>query len=144
MTHSDGQEFDLSRFLIAQSNMYERAFEELSAGKKESHWMWFVFPQIFGLGKSDISRYFAIRSLGEAREYLAHPVLGSRLIESTKACMRHAARGAEELFGRPDCLKFCSSMTLFNLASQDSLLFLEVIDAFFDGVADQKTIKLAT
>src|SRR5438876_5495861 len=112
--------YDLERFVTAQNagGTYERAIEELRRGRKTSHWMWFVFPQIAGLGQSPISRRFAIRSLDEARAYLAHPVLGPRLRDSTQAVLQHKGKAANDIFGGIDAIKLRSSMTLFALADR--------------------------
>lgn len=134
--------FDLSRFLQAQEGVYAAALAELRAGRKTSHWMWFVFPQFEGLGRSQTARFFAVKSLAEARTYLAHPVLGKRLRECTAAVLGVAGRTASEIFGYPDDLKFCSSMTLFERAEPDCDLFSEALDRFFEGRRDRLTLEL--
>jgi uncharacterized protein (DUF1810 family) len=132
---------DLERFVTAQDERgtYETARAELRAGRKRSHWMWFVFPQIEGLGQSPISRRFAIASLAEARAYLAHPVLGERLIESARTLTELSARTAEEIFGAIDAMKLRSSMTLFALADPGNPVFQEVLDRYFAGIPDPLT-----
>ena len=134
--------FDLSRFLQAQEGVYAAALAELRAGRKTSHWMWFVFPQLDGLGRSQTARFFAVKSLAEARAYLAHPVLGKRLRQCTAAVLGVAGRTASEIFGYPDDLKFCSSMTLFERAEPDCDLFSEALDRFFEGRRDRLTLEL--
>jgi uncharacterized protein (DUF1810 family) len=136
--------FDLQRFIDAQTQggTYEAALAELRAGRKTSHWMWFVFPQIAGLGQSPISRRFAISSLDEARAYLAHPVLGPRLVASAQALTHLATRSADEVFGPVDALKLRSSMTLFARADPDEPAFGQVLDQYFGGAADDATDRL--
>ena len=135
--------FDLQRFVDAQDQggTYEAALAELRAGRKTSHWMWFVFPQIAGLGQSPISRRFAIASLDEARAYLAHPVLGPRLIESARTLIA-LTDSAEAVFGGIDALKLRSSMTLFARADPDEPVFAQVLDQYFGGEADEATDRL--
>jgi uncharacterized protein (DUF1810 family) len=136
------QDNDLSRFVTAQRDVYPRALAELHAGDKRSHWMWFVFPQIAGLGRSDMARRYAIRDLAETRAYLAHPLLGSRLDECTAAVLAHAgARTAEAIFGGIDAVKLRSSMTLFE-AADSGHAFATLLDAFFAGVRDPETLRL--
>jgi uncharacterized protein (DUF1810 family) len=133
---------DLSRFVTAQREIYPRALAELRAGTKRSHWMWFVFPQIAGLGRSDMARRYAIRDLAEARAYLAHSVLAPRLLECTAAVLAHAgARSAEAIFGGIDAVKLRSSMTLFEAAGGDDI-FASVLDAFFAGARDPAKMRL--
>ncbi len=134
--------FDLARFVDAQAGNHAQALEELRAGRKRSHWMWFVFPQFEGLGLSATSRRYAIRSLDEARAYLAHPVLGARLLECTRATNALAGRSAHEIFGSPDDMKFCSSMTLFELAAGPGSEFAKALEKYFDGRRDGKTLEL--
>jgi uncharacterized protein (DUF1810 family) len=133
--------FDLQRFVEAQDQggTYEAALAELRAGRKTSHWMWFVFPQIAGLGQSPISRRFAISSLDEARAYLAHPVLGPRLVASAQALTHLPTRSADEVFGPIDALKLRSSITLFARADPDEPVFSQVLDQYFGGAADEAT-----
>jgi len=133
--------FDLSRFTSAQAGVYDQALAELKAGRKRSHWMWFVFPQIAGLGSSPTARRYAIASLAEARAYLADPVLGPRLIESATALLAVEGRTAEEILGYPDDLKLRSSMTLFARAAPQSKVFQEVLDRYYDGKPDPQTLN---
>jgi uncharacterized protein (DUF1810 family) len=132
---------DLERFITAQDDLgtYETALAELRAGRKRSHWMWFVFPQIEGLGQSPISRRYAIASLDEARAYLAHPVLGRRLSESARTLTGLSAKTAEEIFGTIDAMKLRSSMTLFALANPEHRVFQEVLNRYFGGISDPAT-----
>jgi uncharacterized protein (DUF1810 family) len=135
--------FDLDRFVRAQAATYAGAVAELTAGRKESHWMWFVFPQLVGLGRSERARVYGIVSLAEARAYLAHPVLGPRLVAATGATLPHAAQGAAALFGSPDDLKFRSSLTLFGRADgRADGPFRTALAAFFAGDEDPATLAL--
>ena len=133
--------FDLSRFVDAQDGgrAYERACEELRAGRKTSHWMWFVFPQIEGLGTSEMARRFAISSLEEARAYLADPVLGQRLLECAELVRSSAAASATVLLDAIDAIKLRSSMTLFARAAPDEPVFGEVLERYFAGEPDGET-----
>jgi uncharacterized protein (DUF1810 family) len=133
--------YDLSRFVAAQDagGTYDRAAAELRRGRKTGHWMWFVFPQIAGLGQSLTSRRFAISSVDEARAYLAHPVLGPRLAESAGILAQTRGRSAEQIFGSLDAQKLRSSMTLFLRAAPGEPEFRQVLDRYFDGVADPAT-----
>ena len=133
--------YNLERFVEAQnaSNTYPRAVDELRRGRKTSHWMWFVFPQIAGLGFSEMSRTYAIGSLAEAQAYLSHPVLGPRLFECARLVAEAQATSAEQIFGGIDAVKLRSSMTLFLRAAPDEALFREVLDRYFDGEPDAKT-----
>lgn len=133
---------DLERFLRGQDAMYATALSELRDGRKRSHWMWFVFPQIAGLGLSPLSQHYAIRSLDEARAYLAHPVLGARLAECAEAVLAVEGRTAHEIFGSPDDVKLRSSMTLFAAASAAGSVFQQVIDRYFGGVQDDRTMAM--
>jgi uncharacterized protein (DUF1810 family) len=132
---------ELERFVIAQDSggTYEAALAELRAGRKASHWMWFVFPQVAGLGTSELSRRYAISSLEEARAYLAHPVLGKRLEECARILADQRRRTAEEIFGSTDAMKLRSSLTLFARAAPENPLFRDVLDRYFDGIADDAT-----
>jgi uncharacterized protein (DUF1810 family) len=132
----------LSRFVEAQTPVYACALAELKAGRKESHWMWFVFPQIVGLGMSPTSRFYAIGSAAEARAYLAHPLLGARLRDCTRAVIAHAGMKAEAIFGAVDAMKLRSSMTLFEHAGADDDPFAHCLDTFFGGVRDEATLRL--
>jgi uncharacterized protein (DUF1810 family) len=133
--------YDLERFVAAQDarGTYERATAELRAGRKESHWMWFIFPQIAGLGFSQASRTYAISGLEEARAYLAHPVLGPRLAECAAIVAGLRGRTAEQIFGDLDAQKLCSSVTLFRHADPDQPLFGQVLEQYFGGVPDAAT-----
>ena len=136
--------FGLERFIAAQDRggTYEAAVGELRAGRKRGHWMWFVFPQIAGLGQSPTSRRYAISSLAEARAYLAHPILGPRLIESARIVHKLEGRSASDIFGGIDAMKLCSSMTLFARADPENPAFGEVLEKFFSGVPDEATDRL--
>ncbi|HEY1145648.1 MAG TPA: DUF1810 domain-containing protein [Allosphingosinicella sp.] len=132
----------LDRFVEAQAHAYADALAELRAGRKESHWMWFVFPQIAGLGTSPTSRFYAIASLEEARAYLAHPLLGMRLRECTEAVLAHAGISAEAIFGGIDAMKLRSSMTLFDRVAGGKNPFGQCLAAFFGGERDAGTLAL--
>jgi uncharacterized protein (DUF1810 family) len=135
--------YDLNRFVDAQAADYPRALSELRAGEKRSHWMWYIFPQIAGLGHSPMSRRYAINSVGEARAYLNHPVLGPRVRESFRAVMGIVGRSAHEIFGSPDDLKLRSSATLFDSVSTGDI-FEQVIEKYFGGERDEETLRLLT
>jgi uncharacterized protein (DUF1810 family) len=134
---------DLERFVAAQDagGTYDQALAELRAGRKTSHWMWFVFPQIAGLGRSGMAQRYAIASLDEARAYLAHPVLGPRLRESAAALLDHSGTNAEAILGAIDAMKLRSSMTLFARAAPDEPVFADVLERYFGGVADEETLR---
>ena len=136
--------YDLERFVQAQDagGTYGRAVEELRRGYKASHWMWFVFPQIAGLGQSPTSRRYAISSLAEAKAYLEHPVLGPRLTECARVVAQTQGRSAEQIFGDIDAQKLHSSMTLFLRAAPDETLFQQVLDRYFGGRTDSATDRL--
>lgn len=123
--------FNLTRFLTAQENIYQQVLAELKNGEKRTHWMWFIFPQIEGLGKSSTSRLYAIKSPKEAQAYLNHPILGQRLLECTNIVLSIKGRSALEIFGFPDDMKLKSSMTLFSSISDDDSPFKQVLDKFF-------------
>lgn len=129
-------------FLEAQAPVYGEVLEELGRGRKETHWMWFVFPQLAGLGRSQMSRRYGLSSLGEAALYAAHPVLGRRLRECTRLVAGHAGMSAREMFGQPDDMKFRSSMTLFEAAVPAEPLFAQAVERFFGGVRDELTLDL--
>ncbi|WP_051332724.1 DUF1810 domain-containing protein [Cucumibacter marinus] len=142
--------YDFSHFLTAQDKVFDTVMKELRAGKKRSHWMWFIFPQIAGLGGSPMSQRFALHSLAEAGAYLDHPVLGARLRAATMAVLAHAGpadgdgppeRRANEIFGSPDDLKFQSSMTLFHRVVPDDGMFWKPLAAFYDGHQDYATLR---
>jgi uncharacterized protein (DUF1810 family) len=130
----------LERFVTAQEQIYPRALAELKAGRKQSHWMWFIFPQVAGLGQSAMSRAYAIQSLDEARAYLAHPLLGARLRECCQAVMDVQGKSAHDIFGSPDDLKFRSSLTLFDLAAPNDI-FRAALEKYFGGKEDELTLE---
>ena len=130
---------DLERFVDAQSPVFTDVLDELRAGRKTSHWMWFVFPQLRGLGRSPTAHYYGIRSGDEALSYLAHPVLGKRLRECVERVLAIDGRSAHAIFGSPDDMKFHSSMTLFARVAPDETLFQRALDKYFAGVADPLT-----
>lgn len=132
---------ELKRFLDAQNQVYLKALSEIKNGRKTSHWMWFVFPQLRGLGSSAISEEYGISSLSEAISYLAHPVLGKHLIEISETLLQLDGFTAEEIFGYPDYLKLRSCMTLFAMVSDTENIFDEVLKKYFDGVADERTVS---
>ena len=136
--------YGLERFVSAQNqaDTFATAAAELRAGAKRSHWMWFVFPQIAGLGQSPTSRRYAIASLDEARAYMAHPVLGPRLIDCARILCELGGRTAQDIFGGIDAIKLRSSMTLFARAAPDNPVFEQVLDAYFGGVPDEATDRL--
>jgi uncharacterized protein (DUF1810 family) len=134
--------YDLERFVRAQADIYAQALNELTRGRKHSHWMWFVFPQIAGLGLSEMSRRYAIVSPAEARAYLEHPVLGPRLRACYAATLAVQSRSAHDIFGSPDDLKLRSSATLFAAVSEPRSLFEQVLDKYFDGQPDVETQRL--
>ncbi|WP_434775613.1 DUF1810 domain-containing protein [Pseudomonas oryzihabitans] len=131
---------DLQRFVDAQATTYATALAEIRAGRKRSHWMWFIFPQIQGLGRSETAQHYAIASRDEASAYLAHPVLGPRLREITTAALEHPGLSATALFGQPDDLKFHSSLTLFAAVAEDPEPFREALKTFFAGQPDEATL----
>ncbi len=133
---------DLARFVTAQTAVYDDVVAELRAGRKESHWMWFVFPQLRGLGSSPMAHRYGVASIDEARAYLRHPLLGPRLVECAKLMLGHRARSAREILGSPDDLKLRSSMTLFAEASADEPSFRAVLDRYYAGQPDERTLTL--
>ncbi|HVT68487.1 MAG TPA: DUF1810 domain-containing protein [Trebonia sp.] len=137
------EEYRLERFVTAQDarDTYGRALRELRAGAKRSHWMWFIFPQITGLGSSPMAQEYAISGLAEARAYLAHPVLGPRLRECASALTALDGKDATEIFGPVDAMKLRSSMTLFAAAARAEPLFTEVLERYFDGEPDEATLS---
>lgn len=134
--------FDLNRFVQAQAPIYADVQAELAAGCKRSHWMWFIFPQIDGLGFSATTKRYSIKSSDQARAYLAHPVLGERLLECTRNLLAINGRSAQEIFGRPDDMKLQSSMTLFATISPAESVFSGVLDKYFKGERDPRTVEL--
>ena len=135
-------DYDLERFVAAQEGVYPGALTELRAGRKTGHWIWFILPQIAGLGRSPMSQQYAIGSLGEARAYLDHPVLGPRLRESAAAIHSVEGRTAQEILGSIDAVKLRSSMTLFHRAAPDEAVFRDVLGRYFDGRPDGATDAL--
>lgn len=129
----------LDRFVEAQRAAYDAALGELRSGRKTGHWIWFILPQIVGLGRSDVSRFYAIASLDEARAYLAHPILGARLRECAAAMLAIERRSATDIFGGTDAMKLRSSMTLFHRAAPDEPLFRDVLVRYFEGIPDPAT-----
>ncbi|MCP2042772.1 DUF1810 domain-containing protein [Pontibacter sp. HSC-36F09] len=132
----------LTRFLDAQTDSYAQALSEIKSGRKRSHWMWFIFPQLQGLGYSETARFYAIKDLEEARLYLQHPVLGSRLVEISKAMLALEGKTANQILGNPDDLKLRSSMTLFAAVPHADPVFKAVLDKYYKGEADEKTREL--
>ena len=133
---------DLNRFVAAQEGVYAEAMAEIRGGRKRSHWMWFVFPQYEGLGFSATSIRYAIRSGAEARAYLAHPVLGPRLVKCAEAALAVSGRSTLDVFGSPDDMKLRSSATLFAQVSPAGSVFERLLDKYFDGERDEKTLRL--
>src|SRR5512135_3169394 len=134
--------YDLKRFLSAQEGVYEKALEELKEGQKRTHWMWYIFPQINGLGYSPTAKRYSIKSIEEARQYLNHPVLGKRLLECTEAVIALKGGSLSEIFGYPDDLKFKSSMTLFEKIAGPGSVFSSALDRYCQGERDAATLRL--
>jgi uncharacterized protein (DUF1810 family) len=134
--------FDLSRFVSAQESVFETALRELRSGQKQSHWMWFIFPQLDGLGSSAMAKKYALRSLDEAGAFLSHPLLGPRLLECCRALLSVEGKSASEIMGYPDDMKLSSSMTLFSLLESSPPEFRDVLIKFFQGNQDQRTRQL--
>ena len=134
--------YDLNRFVRAQEGVYDRALAELRSGRKRTHWMWYIFPQIDGLGYSPTAKRYAIKSIEEARRYLNHPVLGKRLLECTEAVFAVKGRSVSEIFGYPDDLKFKSTMTLFEITAGSGSLFSSALDRYCSGERDTATLRL--
>jgi uncharacterized protein (DUF1810 family) len=132
--------YDLHRFLTAQADDYECALAELQRGRKESHWIWYVFPQVAGLGHSSMAQEYAIRSKDEAIEYLGHPILGARLHKCSEALLRHQGKQIQDIMGFPDDLKLRSSMTLFAIVSAPDSIFHKVLNAFYSDEMDERTV----
>ena len=132
---------DLNRFISAQERSYDAALREIKSGRKRTHWMWYIFPQIAGLGFSSTARFYAISSMQEAKDYYAHPVLGKRLVEISEALLALDTNDAGAVMGYPDDLKLRSSMTLFLAASGDAV-FQKVLDKFYSGKPDSKTLSI--
>jgi uncharacterized protein (DUF1810 family) len=134
--------FDLDRFEQAQADDYEQALQEITAGRKVSHWMWYIFPQLDGLGFSPMAKRYAVKSLDEARAYLAHPLLGPRLVACAEAAVAVDGRTATQIFGTPDDLKLKSSATLFAAVSPPGSVFERLLDKFYGGRRDERTLDL--
>lgn len=133
---------DLSRFTSAQESIYDSVLAELRNGRKRTHWMWYIFPQIDGLAHSTTSKYYAIKSIEEARQYLNHPVLGKRLLECAEAVFAIEGKSISEIFGYPDNLKLKSSMTLFAYVADQCSVFARILDKYFNGEQDALTLQL--
>ena len=147
MTYSNqaddpGDPYDIGRFVAAQEADYARALSEIRRGRKQSHWMWYIFPQLDGLGQSSMSRRYSISSLDEARAYLEHPVLGPRLVECMEAVAAVDGPSAREIFGSPDDVKLRSCATLFACAAPASRVFRGLLDKYFEGIPDRRTLEL--
>jgi uncharacterized protein (DUF1810 family) len=144
-TEVDVTDADLVRFLDAQSDVHDEVTKELTEGRKQTHWMWFVFPQLEGLGHSSMAQRYAIRDLDQARRYLAHPLLGSRLRRDVRLMTSHKGKSALDILGSPDDLKFRSCLTLFAEAASDGsdkALFKQALDQYYGGKADPRTMEL--
>ena len=137
-----GDSFDLGRFTSAQEGIYDIALAELRRGQKRTHWMWFIFPQIDGLAHSATSKYYSIKSIEEARQYLNHPVLGAKLLECAEAVLAVEGRSVSEIFGYPDDLKLKSSMTLFAYVADPRSVFVRILDKYFQGEQDDRTLDI--
>lgn len=135
-------EYNLERFLDAQDQDYAIALAEIKNGRKQSHWIWYIFPQISGLGYSSTAIFYGIKDIHEAEEYLRHPVLSGRLVEAAKALLDIKGKTASQILGNPDDLKVRSSMTLFNLPENTDPVFQAVLDKYFNGIPDQRTLDL--
>lgn len=134
--------FELNRFISAQEGIYDRVLAELRSGRKRTHWMWYIFPQIDGLGHSATTKHYAIKSMEEVRHYLNHPVLGPRLVECAEAVLAIEGRSISEIFGYPDDLKLKSSMTLFACVADPRSAFVRILDKYFQGERDVRTLHL--
>lgn len=141
-TTVESDPYDLGRFLQAQLDDYDQALYEIRSGQKQSHWMWYIFPQYDGLGFSSMSTRFAIKSIAEAKAYLNHPVLGQRLLECAEAALRIQGKSATEVFGSPDDLKLKSCATLFAKVSQGDSVFGKLLSRYFQGEPDEQTLRL--
>lgn len=141
-TVHDSDAYRLSRFVHAQHDVYDRALAEIRAGAKRTHWMWFIFPQLAGLGRSAMAREYAIGSAAEAMAYLEHPVLGSRLVECATAALGVQGRSATQIFGSPDDMKLRSCATLFAHVSPPGSVFHKLLDRYFQGAPDERTLEL--
>ncbi len=143
-TPSPTDPFHLIRFVVAQEHSYQRALSEIAGGRKRTHWMWYIFPQLEGLASSPTARLFAIQGVDEAKAYLAHPVLGPRLLECAEAVVAIEGRTAAEIFGYPDDLKLRSSATLFAAVLPPGSVFERLLAQYYDGGRDEKTLQLLT
>lgn len=132
----------IDRYVLAQENIYQQALNEIKSGKKQSHWMWFVFPQIRGLGFTEFNMYYGIKDLSEAAQYLAHPILGKRLIEISEAVLNLQGKTALEIFGKPDDRKLKSCMTLFSQIPNTNPVFQKVLQKYYMGFDDDKTLSI--
>jgi uncharacterized protein (DUF1810 family) len=140
--NNNSEKTSLARFIEAQEHDYSCALAEIKNGRKRSHWMWYIFPQIDGLGVSSAARFYAIKDIAEAKAYLAHPILGPRLIEITEAALSVEGSTAEAIFGYPDVLKFRSSATLFAQVSEPNSVFHRVLEKFYEAKPDEATLRL--
>jgi uncharacterized protein (DUF1810 family) len=134
--------FDLNRFVQAQEHDFDRALSEIRRGRKQSHWMWYIFPQIDGLGSSSMAKRYAVKSIAEAEGYLRHPVLGPRLIACAEAALAVEGKSAHDVFGSPDDMKLRSSATLFARVSPPGSVFERILEKYFQGKGDDKTLRL--
>ncbi len=137
-----GDPFDLNRFISAQEGVYDHVLAELHGGLKRTHWMWYIFPQIDGLGHSPTTRHYAIKSLEEARRYLSHPILGARLVACAESVLAVSGRSVSDIFGHPDDMKLQSSMTLFALVAGPGSVFERVLEKYFQGKRDASTLQI--
>jgi len=134
-------EYNLERFIDAQEASYEIALSEITSGRKKSHWMWYIFPQVQGLGFSETSKFYAIKDIGEAKAFLEHPILGERLVRICNALLHLESDNAHNIFGSPDDLKLRSSMTLFSSLNINPV-FQKLLEKFFNGIKDDKTLQI--
>lgn len=142
-TSSNNQiDFDLNRFVVAQENVYQTVISELNTGNKQSHWMWFIFPQIDGLGTSTTARFYSIKNIDEASAYLNHPIVGKRLLECSAILLTINDKSADDILGFPDYVKLQSCMTLFSIAFPQEKIFKEVLGKYYKDQMDEKTIKI--
>ena len=132
----------LNRFIDAQEKVYPQVWRELKNGKKSTHWMWFIFPQTAGLGYSSTAKYYSIKGIKEAKEYIIHPVLGKRLLECSNIVLKTEGKSADDIFGYPDNLKLRSSMTLFNFVNPENEVFEDVLISYFSGHPDEQTLSI--
>lgn len=143
-TANNQNSFDLNRFVAAQENVYQTVISELNNGNKQSHWMWFIFPQIDGLGSSTTARFYAIKNMDEASAYLNHPILGKRLLECSSILLTIKDKSADDIFGFPDYVKLQSCMTLFSIVFPQEKLFKQVLSKYYEDQRDEKTIKIVS